>query len=140
MKQYLINSVKIIFILNIGVQLTSEMSITLNMPQAKSFLPVNLVKYNLLGQTQVNGKTIVRIRTGYVRLHIAVLGDSPHETRKYDLVTRNGSQPEIHWDTKYATNGTALLSPIEGKTRERKRIFHFCLMTVQFYLAVQWDR
>jgi hypothetical protein len=45
-----------------------------------------------------------------------------HETRKYDLVTWNGSQSEIHSDSKYVTNSTILLSAIEGKTERAKDI------------------
>lgn len=58
-------------------------------------------------------------------LHVAVLRILLHETRKYDLVTWNSSQPEIHSDTKFVTNSTVLLSPIEGKTPERAKDISF---------------
>jgi hypothetical protein len=58
-------------------------------------------------------------------LHVTVFYTPLRETRKYDLVTRNGSQRDIHSDSKYGTN-TFPLSCIEGKnscTSERYFIF-----------------
>jgi hypothetical protein len=73
-------------------------------------------------------------------LYIAVSDILIHETRKYDLVTRNGSQPNIHFDTKYVTN-TVPLSRIEEKTTvQGKDILFLPNDPMQFYMVVYWDR
>jgi hypothetical protein len=69
-------------------------------------------------------------------LYVAVSDIPLHETRKYDLVTWNGSQPNIHLNTKYVTN-TVPLSRIEEKTTEQgKDILFLPNDPMQFYMVV----